>query len=57
MACASPGSRPPGTEVSVNIPSPGQPFNLPIYGRINKTSPDAVSAGVYSDVLQVTLSW
>jgi spore coat protein U-like protein len=46
-----------GTGVSVNIASPGQTFNLPIYGRINKTSPDAVSAGLYSDTLQVTLSW
>lgn len=46
-----------GTGVSVNIASPGQPFNLPIFGRINKTSVNAVSAGVYTDTLQVTLAW
>jgi spore coat protein U-like protein len=46
-----------GSALSVTVASPGAPFALPIYGRINKTSTDAVAVGVYTDTLQVTLSW
>jgi spore coat protein U-like protein len=43
--------------VAVSIGSPGQPFTLPIFGRINKTSVSAVAAGTYQDTLQVTISF
>lgn len=46
-----------GSAVSYTIPNPGQPFTLPIYGRVNKTSPAALAAGTYQDTLTVTVSW
>lgn len=39
------------------IPQVGQAFNLPIYGRINKTSPVALPAETYSDSLVVTITF
>lgn len=45
------------TAVGISLPGTGAPFALPIYGRINKTSVNAMPAGTYTDVLQVTLSW
>lgn len=39
------------------IPDVGQPFNLPIYGRINKTSPAALPSGTYTDSLVVTITF
>ncbi|VWC38702.1 spore coat protein U domain-contain protein [Burkholderia aenigmatica] len=46
-----------GTVQSVPVPAPGSAFNLPIYGAINKTSRGALSAGTYTDTLNVTLGW
>lgn len=46
-----------GTALPVTVATPGTPFALPIYGRINKTSADAVAVGLYTDTLQVTLAW
>jgi spore coat protein U-like protein len=45
------------TGVSVNISPVGAPFALPIYGRINKTSPNALAAGQYVDTLTVTVEF
>ncbi len=45
------------TAVGVTLPGTGAPFGLPVYGRINKTSANALPAGTYSDALQVLLSW
>lgn len=46
-----------GTSVPVNVPTPGTPFDLPVYGRINKTSPNALAIGAYSDTLTVTIEF
>lgn len=46
-----------GNALGVVLPGNGAALPLPIYGRINKTSHNAVAAGAYTDVLQVTLSW
>lgn len=46
-----------GTQVAVPIPTPGQPFDLPIYGVANKTTAAALSTGTYTDTLNVTLGW
>jgi len=46
-----------GTATNVPIPTPGQPFDLPIYGLVDKTSAVALSTGTYTDTLNVTLGW
>lgn len=46
-----------GTTLGVVLPGTGAALPLPVFGRINKTNPNAVPAGTYTDVLQVTLSW
>ena len=46
-----------GAGRTVTIATPGQPFALPIFGRVNKTSPNALSAGNYADTLQVTIEF
>ena len=43
--------------VGVVLPGTGAAFDLPIYGRVNKTNAGAMPAGTYTDLLQVTLSW
>jgi spore coat protein U-like protein len=43
--------------IGVVLPGTGAAFPLPIFGRINKTTANAIAAGTYTDVLQVTLSW
>ena len=45
------------TSVAVPIAVPGAPFNLPIYGLVNKTSSAAVQPGTYIDQLLVAISW
>ncbi|APW40711.1 hypothetical protein RD110_14610 [Rhodoferax koreense] len=45
------------TAIGVPLPGTGAAVNLPVYGRINKTSLNAMPAGSYVDVLQVTLTW
>lgn len=45
------------TSIGVVLPGTGAPFALPIFGRVNKTSVNAMPSGTYTDVLQVTLSW
>lgn len=45
------------TAIGVVLPGTGAAFALPIFGRVNKTSTNAMPSGTYSDVLQVTLSW
>lgn len=45
------------TAIGVVLPGTGAPFALPIFGRVNKTSVNAMPSGTYTDVLQVTLSW
>lgn len=46
-----------GTGVPVAITTAGAPFALPVYGRVNKTSPDALPAGQYVDTLTITLEF
>ncbi|ODS52698.1 MAG: hypothetical protein ABS36_16810 [Acidobacteria bacterium SCN 69-37] len=46
-----------GTPVAVTVPSPGTAFALPVYGRIDKTSPVAVAVGTYADTLTVTIEF
>ena len=46
-----------GDAVAITIGTPGAAFDLPIYGVANKTSPNALSDGVYVDKLNVTLTW
>ncbi len=41
----------------IPVPANGAAFALPVYGRVNKTSPVALPAGVYSDTLQITLTY
>lgn len=43
--------------IGVTLPGTGDALPLPIFGRIHKTSPAALTSGTYTDVLQVTLSW
>ncbi|MDB5895139.1 MAG: hypothetical protein JWQ88_2670 [Rhodoferax sp.] len=45
------------TALGVTLPGTGAAVALPVYGRINKTSVNAMAAGTYVDVLQVTLAW
>lgn len=40
-----------------SIPVSGTAFNLPIYGRVNKTSSISLPAGTYTDTLQITLTF
>jgi spore coat protein U-like protein len=46
-----------GTAQSYTIPVPGQAFSLPVFGRISKTSANALPSGTYTDTLNVTLGW
>ncbi|MNT79430.1 Spore Coat Protein U domain protein [compost metagenome] len=41
----------------ITVPANGTAFSLPIYGQINKSDPSALPAGLYSDTLQVTLTY
>ncbi|MDA8456505.1 spore coat U domain-containing protein [Acidovorax sp. GBBC 3334] len=41
----------------IAVPSAGNPFALPIYGLVNKTNAVALPAGLYTDQLQVTLTF
>ncbi len=43
--------------LAVSLPGTGAAIALPVYGRINKTNLNALAAGTYTDVLQVTLAW
>ncbi len=45
------------TALGVTLPGTGAAVNLPVYGRINKTSTNGMTSGTYVDTLQVTLSW
>ncbi len=54
MATAFPASAMP---LGVAMPGTGAPISLPVFGRINKTNTNAMPAGSYVDVLQVTVSW
>lgn len=45
------------TALGVTLPGTGAAVALPVYGKINKTSINAMPAGNYVDVLQVTLTW
>ena len=40
-----------------SIPVSGAAFNLPIFGRVNKTSSTSLPAGTYTDTLQITLTF
>lgn len=41
----------------IAVPITGSAFVLPIYGRVNKSTPEALPAGTYTDQLQVTLTF
>lgn len=43
--------------LGVALPGNGAPITLPVYGKINKTSTNAMPADSYVDVLQVTVAW
>ncbi len=45
------------TALDVTLPGTGAAVNLPVYGRINKTSTNGMTSGTYVDTLQVTLAW
>ncbi len=45
------------TPLGVALPGNGAPLTLPVYGRVNKTSTNAMPAGSYADVLHVTVAW
>jgi spore coat protein U-like protein len=45
------------TALPYTIPVAGDPFQLPIYGLINKTSPSALPVGSYADELTVTITF
>ncbi|MGI4812064.1 MAG: spore coat protein U domain-containing protein [Janthinobacterium lividum] len=47
----------PGTAQAVLVTSLGAPFNLPVFGAINKTATTALPSGTYVDTLNVTLGW
>lgn len=42
---------------SLSVPITGLPFALPIYGMATKTNPIALPSGLYSDQLQITLTF
>lgn len=49
---------PAGTAITgVNVPANGAAFSLPIHGQINKSNPAALPAGMYTDTLQVTVTY
>ncbi|RYF56571.1 MAG: SCPU domain-containing protein, partial [Comamonadaceae bacterium] len=41
----------------IAIPITGAAFVLPIFGLVNKTTPEALPAGTYTDQLQITLTF
>lgn len=45
------------TSLGVVLPGTGAPIGLPVFGRVNKTTVNAITPGTYTDLLQVTLSW
>ena len=45
------------TAVPFTVPVAGEPFDLPVYGLINKTSNDALPLGNYTDQLTVTIEF
>ncbi len=45
------------TSLGIVLPGTGAPVGLPVFGRVNKTSVNAIAAGTYTDVLQVTVAW
>jgi spore coat protein U-like protein len=46
-----------GSVVSVPIDTAGAAFDLPLFARINKTSPAALPAGTYTDSLAITIAF
>jgi spore coat protein U-like protein len=46
-----------GTAMAITIPADGIAVALPIFGHLNKTSTNALTAGTYTDTLAVTISW
>lgn len=46
-----------GTAVPVPVPSPGSAFELPVYGRLQKTTATALPAGIYTDALTVSIEF
>jgi spore coat protein U-like protein len=49
---------PVGSAVTgITVPASGAAFSLPIYGQVNKSAPMALPAGMYTDTLQVTLTY
>ncbi|MES2608796.1 MAG: spore coat U domain-containing protein [Pseudomonadota bacterium] len=49
---------PTGAPVTgITVPANGVAFALPIYGQINKSDPSALPAGMYTDTLQITLTY
>lgn len=44
-------------DLGMSLPGDGAAINLPVYGRIQKTSTRNMAEGSYADTLQVTLSW
>lgn len=49
---------PTGAAVTgITVPANGVAFALPIYGQINKSDPSALPAGMYTDTLQITLTY
>lgn len=47
---------PCGTAITgVNVSADGAAFSLPIHGQINKSAQTALHAGMYTDMLQVTV--
>lgn len=47
----------PTTVVAYQVPTPGAPFNLPIYGQVNKTGAGTLPFGIYNDQLSVMLEF
>ena len=48
---------PTSSSLGVVLPGTGAAVALPVFGRVNKTSANALLSGTYVDVLQVTISW
>ncbi len=48
---------PAGTAMPITIPANGIAVALPIFGHLNKTSTNALTAGTYADTLAVTIAW
>jgi spore coat protein U-like protein len=46
-----------GQVTGITVPANGAAFALPLYGQINKTDPVALPAGMYTDTVQVTLTY